>query len=59
MGDEETCVSLLVRSRIKTRPPVCVSRSTVSTALQDIPEAVDERIEELPVESPRCASLEY
>uniref|UniRef100_A0A3B5QIF4 REC8 meiotic recombination protein n=1 Tax=Xiphophorus maculatus TaxID=8083 RepID=A0A3B5QIF4_XIPMA len=27
--------------------------STVSTALQDIPEAVDERIEELPVESPR------
>ncbi|XP_014903750.1 meiotic recombination protein REC8 homolog [Poecilia latipinna] len=27
--------------------------STVSTALQDIPEAVDERIEELAVESPR------
>ncbi|XP_032414729.1 meiotic recombination protein REC8 homolog [Xiphophorus hellerii] len=27
--------------------------STVSTVLQDIPEAVDERIEELPVESPR------
>uniref|UniRef100_A0A096MH08 REC8 meiotic recombination protein b n=1 Tax=Poecilia formosa TaxID=48698 RepID=A0A096MH08_POEFO len=34
-----------------------VSRSTVSTALQDIPEAVDERIEELAVESPRFCIL--